>query len=314
MSVDHLTEFHGLPVFDLPSGDSTTALPAADAVAWRLRYSWDSSEGMDQIWGRFLATVDTTRVSALVLGAWSEEMYEDDLAPELQRVIDAKDSFPALRAFFLADLISEENEISWIEQTDLSPLLSAFPALEELGARGAHREFTPLRHSSLRTLRLESGGMAAAVVRGISESELPALERLELWLGSDSYGGDATVADLAPLLSGTRFPALRHLGLQDSEIEDAIAEAVAHAPVVPSLQSLALSMGVLTDAGAEALLSGQPLTHLKQLDLHHHFLTDAMVQRLREDLEPAGVELDLSEQETPEGYDGRVWHYVAVAE
>jgi hypothetical protein len=73
-------------------------------------------------------------------------------------------------------------------------------------------------------------------------------------------------------------------------------------------------MGVLTDAGAEALLSGQPLTHLKQLDLHHHFLTDAMVQRLREDLEPAGVELDLSEQETPEGYDGRVWHYVAVAE
>ena len=31
-------------------------------------------------------------------------------------------------------------------------------------------------------------------------AELPNLEHLELWLGTDSYGGDATVADLADLL------------------------------------------------------------------------------------------------------------------
>jgi len=316
MSVQHLTEFYGLPVFDMPRGEFAAAdLPAADSVAWRLSYDWnDEYDGVDHVWERLLESVDTSRVTALVVGSWGEEMYEDSLGPELQRVIDAKDRFPGLKAFFLADIISEENEISWIQQVDLAPLLSAYPGLEELGARGAHQQFTPLKHASLRTLRLESGGIAAAVVRGIAESELPALERLELWLGSESYGGDANVADLAPLLSGGRFPALRHLGLQDSEIQDAIAEAVAQAPVVPMLESLALSMGVLTDAGAEALLSGQPLTHLTRLDLHYHFLTDAMMQRLRDALEPAGVELDLSEQEKPYENGGRQWHYIAVSE
>ncbi len=316
MSVQHLTEFYGLPVFDMPSGEFAAAdLPAADSVAWRLSHDWnDEHDGIDHVWERLLDSVDTSRVTALILGPWGEEMYDDTLGPELQRVIDAKDRFPALKAFFLADLVGEENEISWIQQVDLSPLLSAYPELEELGARGAHSAFTPLKHASLRTLRLESGGMAAAVVHGISESELPALERLELWLGSESYGGDTTVADLAPLLSGSRFPALRHLGLQDSEIQDAIAEAVAHAPVVPMLESLALSMGILTDAGAEALLTGQPLTHLTRLDLHYHFLTDAMMQRLRDALEPAGVRLDLSEQEKPDDDDGRQWHYIAVSE
>jgi hypothetical protein len=314
MSALHLTEFHGLPVFDLPEADSTVELPEADAVAWRLRRSWNSEEDFEQIWQRFLATVDSSRVTALLFGAWSDDMYDEAPVAELQLLIDAADRFPALRAFFLADIESEENEISWIVQTDLAPLLKAFPALEELGARGSHDAFTPLRHDSLRSLRLESGGMAVAVVRGVSESELPALERLELWLGSEEYGGDTTVADLAPLLSGTRFPALRHLGLQDSEIQDAIAEAVAQAPVVPMLESLSLSMGILTDAGAEALLSGQPLTHLQRLDLHHHFLTDAMVDRLQEAFEPSGVDLDLSEQERPDDSNGRLWHYVAVAE
>lgn len=314
MLPQHLTEFHGLRVFDLPGGTSPDPLPEPDAVAWRLSYDWNDEEDFDDVWKRFLETVDTTRVVALVFGPWSDEMYDTDLGVELRRVIDNADRFPALRAFFLADVISEENEISWIEQTDLTPLLHAYPALEELGARGGHHEFPPVVHACLRTLRLESGGMAAAVVRGIGESELPALERLELWLGSENYGADTTTDDIAPLLDGSRFPALRHLGLQNSESQDAIAAAVAQAPVVPALETLSLSMGILTDEGAETLLTGQPLTHLKRLDLHHHYLSDAMCARIREALEPAGVEVDLSEQEQPHEYAGRRWHYIAVSE
>jgi len=313
MYPDHLTEFHGLPVFDLPSGESSEPLPEAGAVAWRLGIGWKDSESFQQRWERFLETVDGAGVTALVIGPWREDT-SDLPTKELQLVIDAAPGLPALRAFFLGDIVSEESEISWIEQTDLAPLLLAYPALEELWARGGHREFTPVRHSALRTLRLESGGMSAAVVRGISESGLPALEHLTLWFGSEDYGGDTTVADLAPLLAGTGFPALRHLGLQDSEVQDDIAAAVAEAPVVRQLDSLALSLGLLTDSGAEALLAGQSLTHLKRLDLHYHFLSDDLMGRLRAALEPAGVELDLSEQEEGEEDDGRVWRYVAVAE
>ncbi|MBY8885109.1 STM4015 family protein [Streptomyces sp. PTM05] len=314
MCVEHLTEFHGLKVFEFPAEGRKDGLPAAGEVAWRLGHDWSADKDIEAIWPVFLESVDTSRVTALIFGPWSDHMYDEDASAEVARLVESADRLPSLKAFFLGDIVSEENEISWIEQTDLAPVLEAFPGLEELGARGGHREFTPVRHANLRTLRLESGGMSAAVVRGIASSELPALERLELWLGVENYGGDATVEDIAPLLEAGRFPSLRHLGLQDSESQDAIAQAVARAAVVPGLTSLSLSMGTLTDAGAEALLGGQSLTHLAELDLHHHFLSDGMVARIREALEPAGVTVDLSEQEKPDEYDGQAWYYVAVDE
>jgi hypothetical protein len=69
---------------------------------------------------------------------------------------------------------------------------------------------------------------------------------------------------------------------------------------------------MLSDVGAAALLAGQPLVHLRRLDLHHHFLTEAMQARLRDELEPAGVELDLSDaQDASEDIEDR---FIAVSE
>ncbi|MFE4518520.1 STM4015 family protein, partial [Kitasatospora sp. NPDC056783] len=263
----------------------------------------------------FLGAVDTTRVSALVIGRWSPDEPDSFRGP-MEAIIAAAGRLPALRALFVGDITFEECEISWIQQCDVTPLLAAFPRLAELVVRGASEDWEgkgglllePLRHEALKALRFEAGGLPGAVVRSVTGSDFPALERLELWLGVPGYGGDATMADLAPFLDGTRFPALRHLGLQNSEFQDDIAAAVAHAPVVARLESLNLSMGVLTDQGATALLEGQPLTHLRSLDLHHHFLTEEMQQRLRQALPE--VELDLSEAGKPDDQ----WRYVAVAE
>ena len=52
------------------------------------------------------------------------------------------------------------------------------------------------------------------------EDLLPALEHLELWLGTDEYGADTEVADLKNILQGKNLPSLRHLGLRNSEITD----------------------------------------------------------------------------------------------
>jgi len=155
-------------------------------------------------------------------------------------------------------------------------------------------DLDPVRHTSLRELAFESGGLPAGIVRLVTECDLPALEHLELWLGVSFYGGDTEPADLAPILAGTRYPVLRHLGLRNAEIADQVAAALAGAPVVARLEALDLSLGILGDDGAEALLAGQPLTHLRRLDLHHHFLSDAMMARLRADL--PGVDVDLSER------------------
>ncbi|KAK1183288.1 STM4015 family protein [Streptomyces sp. NBS 14/10] len=310
---------HGLPAFDFPAPDEVPELPEPETVAWRLSCNPYDDSGPDRNFAdclqRFLDTVDTSQVRALIFGVWGEA-YANDSSTVIEPLVAAKDRFSSLDAVFIGDIDAEQAEISWIQQSDVTRVLDAFPGLRELKIRGGSGlVFPAVTHEHLHTLCFESGGLPGAVVRGVCDSELPALERLEMWLGVDEYGGDSTVADLAGLLSGGRFPALRHLGLQNSEIQDEIATAVAAAPIVAQLVSLNLSMGILTDAGAEALLEGQPLTHLKTLDLHHNFFSEAMEQRLRDALEPSGVQLDLSEKgdEDDDG-EGEVWRYTAVAE
>ncbi|HEX2314703.1 MAG TPA: STM4015 family protein [Thermomonospora sp.] len=303
----HLTEYAGLPVHGFGPETEREGLPEAASVAWRVGTSFEDATFADVL-ERFVDAVDTEKVTALVIGYWNMSYEAQESAPH-EPLAAVADRFPNLRALFLGDIVMEESEISWIEQSDITPLLAAFPRLERLDVRGGTGlALDPFRSEHLRELRFESGGLPGAVVRAVAASELPNLERLEMWLGVGDYGGDATVADLAPILSGERLPSLRHLGLQDSEIQDEIAAAVAAAPVVARLETLALSMGALTDEGAEALLSGQPLTHLRSLDLHHHYLTDAMMERVRAAL--PGVEVDLGDQEDPE----EEWRFVAVAE
>ncbi|MEE1816900.1 STM4015 family protein [Streptomyces sp. SP18ES09] len=314
----HLQEFHGLPVFDFPGADAQVGLPATDAVAWRISAPTYSDPG-DELWGpqfeRFLKTVDTGRVRALVVGGW-DEAYENSSADIVTALIGANNRLTGLEAVFLGDMTVEDCEISWIIQSDVTPLLAAYPALAEFGVRGGSQlAFPSVRHTGLKALVVQTGGLPAEVVRGIVGSDLPALEKLELWLGTDEYGGDSTPDDLAPLLAGTAFPALRELGLCDSVIQDAVAAAVAGAPVVARIERLDLSMGVLTDEGAAALLDGQPLTHLTHLDLSHHYLSAAMAERVRAALVPYGVTVDLDDAQVAEGDgDGDVWRYVAVAE
>ncbi|MEV7288947.1 STM4015 family protein [Streptomyces sp. NPDC093252] len=315
--VEHLTEFYGLPVFDLPYPNEENArLPEVGTVAWRLSIDpyGDSDEEFGDCWERFLDTVDPAGVRAIVVGPWGE-VYDHDSSDIVRRLVDAHKELTGLRAVFLGDLVMEEAEISWIEQSDVTPVLAAYPLLEEFGVRGGTGlRFPALAHRALRTLTFEAGGLPGQVVRGIAASELPALEHLDIWLGVNGYGGDATVADLAPVLAGGRFPALRHLGLRNSEIQDEIAAAVAAAPVVAQLTSLDLSMGVLTDAGAMALLDGQPLTHLTSLDLDHNFITDPVAQRIQAALEPHGVEVELSGTGREWDDDGEIHRFTAVAE
>ncbi|MFI0938822.1 STM4015 family protein [Streptomyces sp. NPDC021020] len=316
---DHLKEYAGLPVVDWPSpAEKRRPAAAAGEAAWRIAAdTYDSEETWPEAFARFTAAVDLTQVRALVVGAWPEA-YEEGPGPVVGALLAAREQLPALRALFIGDMTFEECEISWIVQGDLTPLLTGFPELEQFGVRGGNSlEFPAVRHEKLRELVVQSGGLGADVVRGIAASDFPALTDLDLWLGTSEYGGDATVADLDPFLTGTRLPALRRLALRNSDMQDAVAAAFATAPVVARLDEVDLSMGVLTDKGAAALLAGQPLTHLKSLDLHHNYIGEDLARQLREALEPAGVRIDLGSanaESYTEGDTGTVWRYVAVGE
>ncbi|GLU50479.1 STM4015 family protein [Nocardiopsis ansamitocini] len=326
---NHAEDFHGLPVHAFSPSTPAGEQPGAGAVAWRLASDWRHEESpfsREESWSGFRATVELEEVRALVFGQGWYDGYDDSNPDETVRVLVGERSrLVNLEALFLGDLTPMESEISWLAQGDLAPLLEAFPGLRELRVRGGEGlAFPAARHEGLRVLRLESGGLPPDVVADVAAAELPALEYLELWLGDECYGGGATVEQLAPLLAGHGKPALRHLGVQNSMIQDEIAEAFATAPVVERLESLSLSMGALSDAGARALLEGQSLAHLSALDLSHHFLSEEMMLRVRGALEPSGVRVDLSDREardrrhvfgrTGEDDPARGGRYIAVAE
>ncbi|WP_329102235.1 STM4015 family protein [Micromonospora sp. NBC_01699] len=302
----HLTEFAGRPVIVF---DPAAELPAdPSTVAWRLTADYDSSTGdFAALVEQFLAKVEPASVRTLIIGQWGSA-YEEEAPVEL--LVGLAGRLTGLRELFLGEMTFEESEISWIKQTDVTPLLVAYPELETLRVRGSDGlVVTPTRHRALRELAFESGGLPATVVRAVAECDLPALTHLELWLGTDEYLGDATVDDLAPILAGTRLPALTYLGLRDAEIADPVAAALAGAPVVARLHTLDLSLGILSDVGAAALLAGQPLTHLRRLDLHHHYVGPELAARLVEEL--PGVEIDLSDAKEADRDGDR---YVDVAE
>ncbi|MCP2329519.1 hypothetical protein HDA40_008026 [Hamadaea flava] len=303
---DHITTYAGLPIVEYPEG-SPVADPAL--VAWRVDDpEYEGGEIFEERLSGLLAEPWAGQVTTLVIGNWGSAY---DTAAPVERIAEAATSLPSLRALFLGELTFEECEISWIRHTDITPLFEAYPELTTLTVRGAEGlSFKPLRHTALRSLTFQSGGLDAGIVRAVADSDFPQLNHLELWLGVENYGGDATVDDLSQILAGGRLPRLTSLGLKDADIADEVAAAVAAAPIVARLEELDLSMGVLTDVGAAALLAGQPLTHLRRLDLHHHYLTEPLVARITAELGEAGVDVDLSEPEEPDG----TWRYVSVAE
>ena len=326
---DLLRTFAGRPVFEFalaePEDLDLAALPEnVEDWAWRVAVVSFEEMGFAENFRLLLEHVDTTRIRALIIGAWhGEDDMSDTTDAAFDLLVEHAARFPAVESLFVGDVRSEQCEVSWMHQADPGRVLAAFPRLREFGLRGTtNLAMDPLEHEALEELTLQGGGLPPEVARAVAASRLPALTGLDLYLGTPAYNGGAEPADLEPILRGEAFPRLRHLGLRNAENADEIAAAVAHAPVVAQLEFLDLSLGVMTDAGAAALLSGQPLTHLKQLNLNHHYLSDEMMQRVWAAL--PGVEVSMDEQEVaeaghawaPPGQEPqpRVWRYIAVAE
>jgi predicted DNA-binding WGR domain protein len=259
----------------------------------------------------FLAEPAAELAQGLVIGTWGGvDSVDQSSAPLIEALVAARDKLASLKHLFLGDIVTEENEVSWIQQSDVSPLFEAYPHLEEFRVRGSNGlSFGTLKHKNLKKLAVETGGLPVSLVREVCAAKLPALEHLELWLGEPSYGWDGTVEDLQPLLSGKLFPKLRDLGLRDSAIADAVAAAVAKAPVLKKIGVLDLSLGNLGDEGARALLASPAVARLEKLDVHHHFVSDEVVAQLK----ALGIEVDASERMQPWDFDP-AYRYIAVGE
>lgn len=277
MFTEHATEFGGFKVVEFENARNWRG----PLNAYRVHAEFEDTDFFDKL--EALASSPGAReLAALVVGAWDGSCEGTASTALVEWLVKNASRLPQLRALFLGDIVYEECELSWIKQTDMGPLLAAFPQLESLRVRGSDGlAFSRVNHAALRSLIVESGGLPRDVLRQIFQCELPNLEHFEVLLGDPGYGWDGDVEDLQPLLSGRLYPRLRRLGLKDSEIEDDIAAAVVNSPLVKRIEMLDLSQGNLTARGARSLLSLPNDGTLKRVDISFHYVPNDVVEELR---------------------------------
>lgn len=218
-----------------------------------------------------------------------------------------------LRQLTIGDLKGDEVDTGMYNPDKLGDISQSFPNLEKLTIHGS--EFTlgkKIELPKLRELAIETCGLGRGDLNALINAKLPKLEKLSLWFGSDDYGGNCKVKDLAPILDGSAFPKVKHLGLMNAEFADAIAKALPGSKLLKRLETLDLSMGTLYIDGVKAILDNKKaFAHLKTLNVNDNFLSKKDLVELKK----IGPEIISKEQkDVDDSVEGEIYRYVSVSE
>jgi len=280
-------------------------------VAYRFRTDYDGEPNVvEKQFTAFVNDPKVKEVDTIIFGMWGAEWDSDPFAI-MEKILEHKDKLQHIKGIFFGDITYEENEVSWIENRSHAPILEALPNIEVYQVRGGNGlSFGKMELPNLKKLVVQTGGMSGNILTEIKQANLPALEHLELWLGSDYYGFGSTPEEVVASYRGTsdnHLPSLKYLGLRNCCIADEVAQQFKDDPILERIEVLDLSKGTIGDKGAEALFDNPAIKNLKKLDLHHNYISDDWAEKL-EDL---GIKIDLSEREAGTDEDDR---YVSVSE
>lgn len=282
-------------------------------AAYRFFTSYDMENNVPDHLRKFIEDDKASQVDSLVFGMLGEHDETPDTI--LNILIENKDKLQHLKGIFVGDITQEENEVSWIENTSYSNFFKAFPNIEHFQVRGGNGlSLGVIDLPNLKSLEIETGGMPSCIFKDLATSNLPALEHLKLWLGTENYGFSATASEVVACYRGkdtNHLPNLKYLGLLNSEIADQLAKELMDDPILNKIEVLDMSNGTLGDEGAEALLDNPGIKNLKRLILDHHYISEDVVDQLKD----LGVPVSVEDFQEEEDYgDGEVYRYVAVSE
>ncbi|MES2788881.1 MAG: STM4015 family protein [Planctomycetota bacterium] len=291
---EHIDQFHGVKVVNFNTADDWQG----PEIAYRLSEEYDDDVTIGDRLTALLQQPQINRLTKLIIGGWTGSCEGENSKEVVAALAAAAPKLQGLKHLFFGEMVLEECEISWINQSDVSPLLRAFPNLQSLRIRGgAELSFSKVRHDNLRELAIETGGLSRELIREIFLCEFPALEHLELLLGESNYGFDGGVEDLQPLLSGRLFPKLKWLGLMNSEIVNEIAAVIVNSPITSRLETLDLSLGNLDGEGVQSLTGLTAYPQLKTLNISHHYASEQQIAALQQILKCEVIADDLQEPE-----------------
>ena len=233
---------------------------------------------------------------------------EDDLQDLLDLV--GKKAPSTLRKIVIGDNV---DQISWHHTGSLTKMWKGVPNLQILEIESGDFDVGAMDAPNLERAIFVTGGLSKACGKHIATAKMPKVKHLEIYYGTDNYGGTCTLKEVAPLLERTDLKNLTYLGLKNSEFANDIAKAVVGSKLVRQLKVLDLSLGTMTDEGAQALADGKAaLKHLEVLDLTRNYLTKAGIKLV------AGLckKVITDRQEKADDGDGddEIYYYTAVAE
>ncbi len=270
----------------------------------KYEYDYDDYENQDnsgeEIIKEIINDEELPNLTEIVIGCWGEAMDSEEIQVIIDGIVESQKKeegkFSHIKSIFFGDMTYEDCEVSWIVQGDYSKLWAAMPNLLKFGVRGSHElELGKIKHENLREFDIICGGLGSDVIESVKDAKLPALERLTLYIGSDEYGFDGDIDDIKKLLEESNFPNLKHLGLEDSEIQDDIAEAVFNSKYISQIESLSLANGTLTDEGGQIILDKlKDYQNIKELDLHYNYLSKDMCEKLKELAKECSIKINVS--------------------
>lgn len=258
-----------------------------------------------------LADPELPSVAELRIGCWGNA-WDESCQPAIDSLIEHADQISHIEKLFIGDMDYEECEVSWIMQGDYSHLWEALPNLKELTIKGStDLNLGEIRHEKLEALEIICGGLSKGVIQSIQSAHLPSLKKLLLYIGVDDYGFDGDADTIRELLAQADFPRLEYLGIVDSEIQDDLTAVVLESKFMGQIRTLNLSCGTLTDKGGQLLLEKlSDFPNIQFLDLHYHYLSNEMMEKLQK----LSIKVDVTEQNEPESYQGKLWMNAMLTE
>ncbi|NET37489.1 MAG: YegP family protein [Cyanothece sp. SIO1E1] len=279
------TVFAGKPIkeFDGSSFDLNSAIKV-------FTESYEPEEPIVNLLDKLVKLPDADKIDTLVIGAWGEA-YEKSADFILDKLIELKDGLKSLKHLFVGDMTYEESEISWIIQGNYTDFWQHFPELETFGVKGGGSlTFGKVKLPKLKHIVIETGGLAKEIIEDLNRSDLPDLEYLEIWLGTDEYGCTIEISHLRPILD-CKFPKLKYLGLKNYYQADEMAQALQGAPTLEGIKILDISMGTMSDVGAKALYENEALLELEHINGRYHFISDEWMQKLADKFSAQNINL-----------------------
>lgn len=272
---------------------------------------YDQGKGPATMVEEILEDPEFPQVTRLVIGSWGSAC-EDDCQDILDGIAANSEKFAHVESLFVGDMDYEECEVSWIMQGNYSKLWAAMPQLKELTIKGSmDLELGDISHDNLESLTIICGGLPVSVIQSVQKAKLPNLKKLVLYIGIENYGFDGDADTIRTLLETSDFPRLEYLGIEDSEIQDELAEVVLESKYMKQIHTLDLANGTLSDKGGQLLWDRLPsYPNIKVLDVHYHYMSEEMEKKLQ----ALPLEADTSEANEPEEYRGEIWMNAMLTE